>query len=134
MTTPSIIVADGNALYLEMLRGLLIEQGYPHVQCIQGQLTFDLVRREQPDLVLLDINMAHPGQGWRILDMLRLHPATTHIPVILCSTDPRILREKAARLEEMRCDTLEKPFNLEELLVKVRAIVGPPPREADEKA
>lgn len=128
MSTPSIVVADDNSIYLELIKELLIEEGYTQVQCMRGLEVFDVVRQEQPNLVILDINSAHPGEGWHLLDLLRLHPSTTHIPVIVCSTDPYILREKAAWLAEMRCDTLEKPFDLDALLAKIGAVLGPPPQ------
>jgi CheY-like chemotaxis protein len=126
MPTQHIVVADDNTLYLQMLRDLLTEKGYPEVQCIHGPLTFDLIRQVQPAVVIVDIDMGHPGEGWRILDLLRLHPSTTHIPVIVCSTDPRILNAKAAWLEDMRCAAIEKPFDLETLLAKVQTLLGPP--------
>ena len=127
MLTPSIIVVDDNSIYLELIKELLNDEGYTQVQCLRGLEVFDIVRQEQPTLVILDINSARPGDDWRILDLLRLHPATTNIPVIVCSTDPYILREKAAWLAEMRCDTLEKPFDLDALLTKIRVVLGPPP-------
>ena len=134
MSTPGIIVADDNSIYLELIKELLIEEGYPQVHCLRSLAVFDVVRQEQPDLVILDINSAHPSEGWHLLDLLRLHPTTTNIPVIVCSTDPYILREKAAWLAEMRCDTLEKPFDLDALLDKVRSVLGSPPKGTKETA
>src|SRR5689334_6500772 len=125
MPSPRIIVANDNALYLELIKELLIDEGYPHVRCTRGSAAFDLVVQEQPDLVLLGINSAQANAGWRTLDLLRLHPATAHIPVIVCATDPWVLRMKGAQLEEMRYVTFEQPFDLEVLVAKVRATLGP---------
>jgi CheY-like chemotaxis protein len=69
----------------------------------------------------------NPGRGWNILDALRLDPKMRHIPVILCATDMRLLEEKAELLRELHCQTLEKPFDIEMLLDKVAAAIGPPP-------
>ena len=77
------------------------------------------MRQEQPGLVLLEVNSVSIGEGWRILDQLRAHPSTAHIPLIVCSTEPHLLRAKAVWLADMRCDTLEKPFDLDTLLGKV---------------
>jgi CheY-like chemotaxis protein len=49
----------------------------------------------------LDINLINPGRGWSTLDALRLHPKTRHIPVIVCSTDMRMINEKAEMLREL---------------------------------
>jgi hypothetical protein len=39
----------------------------------------------------------------------------------------RLLNEKADLLNELDCQTLEKPFDIEALLEKVAAAIGPPP-------
>jgi DNA-binding response OmpR family regulator len=134
MTRQTIVVANDDPAYLSMIKDVLIEEGYPNVHCIAGSLSFDFIQQEQPDLVLLDINITNPAQGWKTLDFLRLHRATTKIPVIVCSTDGRVLREKADMLYAMRCETLEKPFDIDVLLEKVQAIIGPPPERTGEAA
>jgi CheY-like chemotaxis protein len=126
MTKPSIVVANDDPVYLNLIKDLLTDEGYPDVQCIHGPAAFDLIKQERPDLVLLDINIANAAQGWRTLDLLRLHPNTTNIPLILCSTDGRMLKEKADWLQQMRCEPLEKPFDLDTLLKKVVSVLGPP--------
>jgi CheY-like chemotaxis protein len=125
MLSPSLVVTSDNSEYLDVIKELLMGAGYLRVRCcIQRLAVFDLVQREQPDLVLLDVSMGHPGAGWRILDLLRLHPATTHIPILLCITDPRMVSAKEAMLADMRCAMLEKPFDLDTLLSKIRTLVG----------
>src|SRR5689334_15097095 len=113
MTSQTIVVANDDPVYLSMIKDVLIEEGYPNVHCIAGPPAFDFIQQEGPDLVLLDINITNPAQGWKVLDFLRLHRATTKIPVIVCSTDGRMLREKADMLYGMRCETLEKPFDID---------------------
>ena len=123
----SIFVANDDQAYLELIAELLSDAGYPKVVWHVGQGAFHRVRDELPSLVLLDINLMNPGRGWSTLDALRLHPKTRHIPIILCSTDMRLLEEKAALLRELHCQTLEKPFDIETLLDRVAAAIGPPP-------
>src|SRR5690242_19476075 len=128
MSTANIIVISDNSIYLELIKELLIEEGHPPARCcVHGSAVFDLVQREQPSLVLLDISIGHSGEGWSILGLLGMHPATTHIPVILCSSDLRPLHENVAWLADMRCARLEKPFALDALRGEVRAILGRPP-------
>jgi CheY-like chemotaxis protein len=92
-----------------------------------GQGAFHRIRDEQPDLVILDINLIHPGRGWSTLDATKLHPKTRHIPVIVCSTDMRMINEKVEMLRDLNCQVLEKPFEIETLLDMVAAAIGPPP-------
>jgi CheY-like chemotaxis protein len=126
MANQTIVVANDDPTYLEMVKELLTTEGYQSVHCIVGSGTLDTIRQLAPALILLDINHTQPGVGWHLLDMLRLHPATARIPIIICSTDPWLIREKGAMLRTLHCETLEKPFDLEMLLVKISAAVGPP--------
>lgn len=59
-----------------------------------------------------------------MLEMLRLEPAATHIPVILCSADARFLQDNAAQLRELHADVLGKPFRIDDLLAKINAAIG----------
>ncbi len=125
MTEPLIAVVNNDTAYLELMHELLSLEGYRTVICKEGDKAYALVKEQRPDLVVLDIRMDQPESGWTILELLRLDPATARIPVIVCSADGRFLREKAPSLRELDCDTLEKPFDLEMLLGKVAAALGP---------
>jgi DNA-binding response OmpR family regulator len=126
MAEQTIVIANHDPTYLEMIKDILANEGYRSVHCIVGVGTHAEIRQLAPALVLLDISLDQPGQGWQLLDMLRLHPATARIPIIICSTDPWLLREKEGLLRTLHCETLEKPFDLEMLLAKISAAIGPP--------
>lgn len=119
MAEPVIAVVNNDTEFLELMQDLLSVEGYKTIICKEGNRAYALVKELQPALVVLDIRMDQPETGWVVLELLRLDPATTNIPVIVCSADAPFLREKAATLHELRCDILEKPFDLETLLDKV---------------
>jgi CheY-like chemotaxis protein len=127
MPHPSIFVSNDDPVFVGLIKELLDVAGYTDVVWHVGASAFHRIRDEQPTLVVLDINITNPGRGWSTLDATKLHPKTRHIPVIVCSTDMRMINEKAAMLREMNCQTLEKPFDIEALLDKVAAAIGPPP-------
>lgn len=122
--TPLIAVVNDDTNFLNLMHDLLTDEGYQVVVHIEGSAAYQRMKQEMPDLVILDIRIEHPEAGWVTLDLIRLDPATTSIPVLICSADARQLREKAARLAEMRCDTIEKPFDLDNLLAKIRDILS----------
>jgi CheY-like chemotaxis protein len=126
MTPLSIFVTDDDQTFVELIKELLTDEGYTHVAWHVGSNAFQRIRDEQPDLVLLDINLLNPGRGWTTLDAMRLHPKTRNIPVIICSTDMHLIDEKATLLRNLNCQTLEKPFDIEALLDRVAAAIGPP--------
>lgn len=123
-------MTDDDDAYVQMIRDVLQEAGYANVRTHVGTGGFLIIRDTQPGLVLLDINLMHPSRGWSVLDLISLHPKTRHIPVIVCSTDMRLLNEKAELLRDLGFQTLEKPFDLETLLDKVVTVIGPPPTRA----
>ena len=129
MAAPLIAVVNDDTAFLDLMTELLGEEGYETVICKESRDVHKLVRTKQPALVILDIRMEHPETGWSILEMLQLDRATTRIPVIVCSADAQFLRSKEEHLRQRGYDTLEKPFNLEDLLQKVEAALGRLPSE-----
>lgn len=133
MVQPCIVIANDDRSYLSMIKQLLDEEGYPEIHCVLGPDAYPLIKREKPDLVLLDINIGQNDAGWRLLDFVRLDPETAGIPVIICSTDPRLPREKAYWLQTQRCYFLEKPFQINDLLRMLEELIGPPPQQLLER-
>ena len=126
MANQSIFIANDDQTYLDLVKEVLNDAGYTNVTMHIGTSVFHKIRDIQPDLILLDIHIANPARGWTNLDMLTLHPKTRHIPIIICSTDMRLINEKADLLHHLECQTLEKPFDLEMLIEKVASAIGPP--------
>ncbi len=120
MAAPVIVVVDDNLETLEMMGLLLADAGYRTILLSDGMDAYQKIRQEQPDLVILDLRMAHPQEGWINLDLLRIDPATTDLPIILYSADRAFLQERAEQLRAMRCGVLEKPFRAHELIAAVK--------------
>jgi CheY-like chemotaxis protein len=127
MISPSIFVSDEQPVFVELIKDILIDAGYPNTVSHLGDNAFQHIREERPALILLDISVSNPGHGWSILDVLRLHRETRAIPVIILSTEMQLIEEKAELLRSLNCQSLEKPFEVEALLDKVAAAIGPPP-------
>lgn len=131
MDSPVIAVVNDDTAFLNLMHQLLSDEGYNCVLHIIGSTAYDMVRKEQPDLVILDIRMGDPEAGWIVLDMMRLDPKTRDIPVIVCSADSQQIEEKAENLHRHNAVALEKPFDLSDLLQLVSRFVGPaPPQHA----
>jgi len=126
MARSLIAVINDDTAFLNLMHDLLESEGYRTIIWREGDQAYEMVKRERPDLIILDIRMEKPDTGWMVLETVRLDPVTAQIPAILCSADIDFLRAKVPRLEKMHCDTLEKPFILNELLAKIGALVGHP--------
>jgi CheY-like chemotaxis protein len=126
--SPRIAVVNDDTVFLDLMHELLRDEGYASTIIKASDEAYQLLREDVPDLIILDIRIGAEENGWLVLDLIRLDPATAHIPVIVCSTDARLLAAKAEWLFEKRCDILEKPFDINDLLRKVAAFVGAPDR------
>ncbi len=114
-----VVVVNDDTVFLSLMNDLLSEEGYRTVVLRENEQPYDVIKRERPELLIIDMRIGNPDAAWMILETVRLDPATTNIPVILCSADIRLMRSKARLLREQRCEVLEKPFNLDKLLATV---------------
>jgi putative two-component system response regulator len=101
-----LLIDDDDALRLlcsVSLRALGIEV----IEAENGERGLELVRREQPDLVLLDVSM--PGlDGFEVGEIVRRHRKTRHIPLMFLSGED----ENDARARELGAIAcLAKPFD-----------------------
>lgn len=129
MAAPVIAVVDDNLETLEMMGLMLADAGYRTMLLPDGMDVYQRIREAQPDLVILDLRMGHPREGWINVDLLRADPATSKLPIILCSGDRAFLQERAEQLRARRCNILEKPFHAYKLLAQVRQALESRPDE-----
>lgn len=123
MIKPVIAVVDGAPEFLELMYDMLTEQGYETILWSEGQGAFEMLVREQPDLVILDLWLEHPKAGEMVLGLMRVDPATKHIPVIISTTDPHLCHQRSTFLQDERCDVLVKPFDLADLQSKIEKML-----------
>jgi CheY-like chemotaxis protein len=114
---PKQVVVVEDDYETRMLVGeLLVLEGYQVIPCARGELAYETIRRESPDLAIVDLMLGGPEEGWLILTLLRSDPATAHLPIILCSANVGFLRRRGPLLRRRGCVALEKPFDREGLL------------------
>ena len=106
MTWPLILVVDDDEVHVELLCEVLALMGY-RVATACGGDTVAVARREQPRLILLDIQMPEMSGG-EVARLLRADPATAAIPIVAVSASPHLLADHTLPVN----DRLEKPFQL----------------------
>jgi DNA-binding response OmpR family regulator len=114
-----VLVAEDDVGAAEMLVDLLESQ---HLQCfhaVNGYETLSIARREQPGLILLDLQM--PGMdGYEALTRLKKDPETCTIPILVMSAHAGDTLEERVRLKEMGAyDFFPKPFDVDELMAEI---------------
>lgn len=123
MAKPLIAVVNDDRNFLDLMEQLFEEEGYRVTLVHDAGDAYSTIKRHQPELVILDIRLGNPDAGWKVLEVLRLDPATTNIPIIVCSADLHALRTCEERLRQMRCECLPKPFDLDELTSLVSEVL-----------
>jgi len=114
-----IMIVDDEPVNVMTFRQHLKQEGYSEFTTTSDSTeALKLVRRDNPDIVLLDINMPEVS-GIDILRVMGLDPTLRHIPVLVLTAapDPKI-RKKA--LDLGASDFLSKPIDPSELLPRVR--------------
>jgi len=122
---PTIVVINDDQAFLRIMVHLLAIGGYEMIPWLQGATAHEVINQTRPALVILDVRLQYPDEGLKVLELLRLDPATRAIPVILCSADPSFLAAKAQQLRTRGVAVLEKPFDLQELLDAIAREIGP---------
>jgi two-component system nitrogen regulation response regulator NtrX len=116
---PRILVIDDEAAIRDSLRMILEYEDYRFIGAAGGQEGLDAVRKERPDLVLLDIKM--PGMdGMEVLRRLRAIDET--LPVVVVSGHGTT----ATAVEAIRSgaiDFLDKPLSSERVIVTLRNVL-----------
>ncbi len=116
MPRQRIAIINDDDVYMELMKGLLEDEGYKATIWDRRENAYYTIKRERPDVIIIDIRLQNREDGWKILEQVRLDPMTTDIPAIVCSADTQFLRWKRRQLQELDCAVLEKPFRLTDLL------------------
>ena len=119
MAAQRILVADDDEAVCDTIEDALHLAGYLTMRARDGQMALDRVRSDRPDLAILDVNMPKMD-GFEVLRKMRSLSITT--PAILLTA--RHEREDAVTGLKLGADDyVKKPFGLEELLLRVAAVL-----------
>ena len=121
-----IAVVDDEPSFLDLLQEVLTDDGYEAHRFPGGAADYPRVRDLAPDAIILDIRMEDPRTGWDLLARMRRDVVLGATPIIVCSGDLPLLRERAEDLERLGAAVLAKPFDLDDLLTLLDRLTGGP--------
>ena len=108
MTQENILIVDDEPFNVDYLEQELQESGYATLSAFSGSEALEIIAKESPALVLLDIMM--PGMdGFEVLRRLKGQEATRDLPVIIISADSN-LKSVVQGIQLGAEDYLPKPF------------------------
>ncbi|RME72427.1 MAG: response regulator [Chloroflexi bacterium] len=128
MAKGRILVVEDDADISKMLRIYFDSQGYEVLVAKKGQEALDICRAKLPSVIILDINLPDID-GYDVCRILRSNTRTSYVPIIfLTQRDDR--SDKIAGLELGADDYITKPFDIEELKLRVDGTIRRSQREA----
>jgi CheY-like chemotaxis protein len=117
--TKKILAVEDNATNMILISRVVEAEGYELLQADDGTTALELLSKQVPDLILLDINI--PGiHGLDLARQLKADPFLAHIPLI--ATTANVLLGDRERCLEAGCDDyLPKPLDIRELRELMRS-------------
>jgi CheY-like chemotaxis protein len=105
-----VLIVENESTFAKILLEMAREKGFKGLVALDGDAGLQIAHAFHPDAITLDIDM--PGtDGWAVLDRLKHHPDTRHIPVHIISG----VRERQQGLKAGAIAYLEKPVSKEAL-------------------
>ncbi len=118
----TVLIADDDAAIRQMLVTMFDEAGYETIVAPDGRTAVALTRINQPDVVLLDVSMPRLD-GLAACRAIKSDPRTAHIPVLLLTAFAQV-EAKVQGLDAGATDYITKPFDLPELLARLRSALA----------
>jgi DNA-binding response OmpR family regulator len=116
-----ILVADDEQDLVWAVRHSLSDEGYEVFTAYDGMEAMAIARRHRPDLIILDIAMPRLD-GLQVCRKLRRDPTLAAVPILFL-TVRNAIEDRIKGLDEGGDDYLTKPFDLEELKARIRALL-----------
>ena len=122
MSKGKILVVDDEINITQILEFSIGAEGYEVIAAQNGEEAIDKARREQPDLIILDIMMPIID-GYEACRILKANPLTKNIPVILLTAKGRDI-DKRLGYEVGATDYIIKPFSPNKLIDKIQKLLS----------
>lgn len=116
-----ILIVDDDIAINELVKINLELSGYKVIQAPDGIKGFALAKQELPNAIILDVMMPEVD-GYTVAQRIRQNPTTKNIPILMLTALSQ-LNDKVKGFDIGVDDYLVKPFEMEELKVRLRAIL-----------
>jgi two-component system, OmpR family, response regulator VicR len=108
---------------IDLIRLILSRRGFEVLGANGGREGLDVIRKEHPDLILLDLMMPDMD-GWEVYQRMKAEETTRNIPVIIVTAKAQSI-DKVLGLHIAKVDDyIAKPFSPQELLASVDNVLS----------
>jgi two-component system alkaline phosphatase synthesis response regulator PhoP len=116
-----ILVVDDDRSIVKVLSAYLEQSGYQVLPAYDGEMAIQVLRRERPDLVILDLMMPN-RDGWEVTQIVRADQSLSSAPIIILTARVEDT-DKIVGLELGADDYITKPFNPREVVARVKSLL-----------
>ena len=117
-----VLCIEDEAEMIELTRLVLEREGFEVLGAVGGSQGLEIIKREKPDLVLLDLMMPDID-GWEVYRQMKADDQLAQIPVIVVTAKAQSI-DKVLGLQVAKVDDyITKPFGPKELLESIRRIL-----------
>ena len=125
MMSRNVVAVDNDTATLDLIEEVLKDQGYAMQRRLACELSVCSIAHDQPEFIILELPPLAPDNALLFLTKLRSCLATKALPVIVNSTNSRLLQQLDRTLHHLGCTTLEKPFDLDQFLAQIGQASSP---------
>jgi DNA-binding response OmpR family regulator len=116
-----ILVVDDDKSIVKVLCAYLEQSGYQVLSAFDGESALYALRRERPDLIILDLLMPK-RDGWEVTRIIRADASLVSTPIIMLTARVEDT-DKIVGLELGADDYITKPFNAREVVARVKSLL-----------
>jgi CheY-like chemotaxis protein len=107
----TVLIVENDVTFAKVLLDMARERGFKGIVAVDGRSGIELAHQLQPDAITLDIDLAEGVDGFQVLERLKRHPETRHIPVHIISG----IEKRHQGLQAGAMAYLEKPVSKDAL-------------------
>ncbi len=117
-----ILIIEDNELNMKLFNDVLKAHGFKTIRAMTGSEAFDIIERESPNLILLDIQL--PGiSGFEVARRIKSHEASKNIPIIAVTAFA--MRGDEDKILDSGCNAyLPKPISINSLINTITQYIG----------
>ena len=119
---PKILVVDDDIHATTLFKTILTAKGFEAFIVNDSAIAVQTADSTNPDLIILDLMMPEPN-GFEVCKMLRADPKYTRTPIVIF-TAMGDSESKALALDAGADEFLTKPFRVEDLMEKIKALIN----------
>ncbi len=108
----TILAVDDKEENRRLVRKLLVNRGYRVIEAATGEEAIDIVRREEPDLILMDLRLRAGIDGIEATMRMKAMPTVAHIPIVAITAS--VIPDDLQRALDAGCSGfIRKPIDVD---------------------